>query len=526
MAKKLGRSEYPSGLTPQDFKAYGPPATKDCEFSEAKMADFGCFMQEEVDSNKYYHAVMVTDPQGKWWVYVEYGRVGATNPQFQFTQCDGEVDARKAFEDQCNEKNTKRGQFQTVGNMQMLRPKAGKDLYLVRALNSRSVGLPDGRNISCDTTVKTPATAKSTGPKKFRCDAESTKLIADLLGGAVTFARTSISGGTIPSQGAIDGGRDLLEEAKKRLVVVGDDINAQVADYDLKHITYALYSKIPKIKPLRAPEKDWILSKDNIFAWSQDIDAFETALHAGGAAIETSGEDPMHGIPADMSWIDPKSDLGKWLLEWWPRATRNRHGNVGAMRIRNLWKVERHGDMDILRKQQDDTMKSMPASWNEERPLHQEKKRFDLTADERRLYWATNTALTFHGTRTVNVPGIIRENLRLPKTLVGVVISGAMFGGGLYWADDWKKSAGYTSLDHSYYASGGGAVKGRKAFMFAADVIMGHPHVAPGPRGYTSAPSGHHSVLGKANVSQVANNEWIIYERGRNALRYLAEFET
>lgn len=131
--------------------------------------------------------------------------------------------------------------------------------------------------------------------------------------------------------------------------------------------------------------------------------------------------------------------------------------------------------------------------------------------------------MVFHGTRSVNVPGILRENLRLPKQLVGVVITGAMFGGGLYWADDWKKSAGYTS-GYSRWGGGSGSVSGRHAFMFIADTALGNPFVAPGPRGYTEPPRGHHCVFGKANVSQVMNNEFITFDRSQHQLRYLVEF--
>lgn len=62
--------------------------------------------------------------------------------------------------------------------------------------------------------------------------------------------------------------------------------------------------------------------------------------------------------------------------------------------------------------------------------------------------------------------------------------------------------------------------------MFVADVVLGTPHVAHGPKGYTAPPRGCHCVFGKAGVSQVMNNEWIIFERDQNRLRYLVEFTT
>lgn len=70
--------------------------------------------------------------------------------------------------------------------------------------------------------------------------------------------------------------------------------------------------------------------------------------------------------------------------------------------------------------------------------------------------------------------------------------------------------------------------------MFVADVCIGKPFVAPGPRGYTSPPKGYHSVFGKGRFAQagstsnsgVQNNEFITYERESHRLRYLVEFDT
>ena len=119
----------------------------------------------------------------------------------------------------------------------------------------------------------------------------------------------------------------------------------------------------------------------------------------------------------------------------------------------------------------------------------------------------------------------MKESLRLPKTLVGVVITGAMFGPGLYFADDWKKSAGYTSLHNSYWSRGSGAVASRGAFMFAMDVVLGNPFVAPGARGYTGPPDDHHCIFGKSGASGVQNNEYIVFDTAQHQIRYLAEFE-
>jgi hypothetical protein len=553
MAVKLPKGEYPSGHGRNDFKGFGPVVTKDTDWGDACLFDGGCFKQGDVDSNKYYHiAVVQSTINSKWFAYFEFGRTkpdGRPNsPAFQFTDCASKEDAQAACQKQFKAKNTSRGKWEKLGSKERFVPKnEKKDLYVVRPTATRMVGLPCCENIANDDAkgaAKAPAkTTKKTTKKKTarRCDPQTHKLFSDLIGGAVTYTNAVMTGGkgkaTLPMQAALDEGREVLDDAMVRIGKVGSDLDDQVNDKQLRKLTYHLYGIIPKAKPQKVGEEDWILSKDNIAVWKLDIDAFETALQATDMDIEEddSGSDVMAGIPADVVYVPPNDGVyeylvGKWDARaggsgWWPRATRYQSTTGRCkLRIHNLWRVERHGDNAIMRAAQKKTVKEMPSRWNNERPMFHDKKRPDLDVAERRLFWESNTGLLFHGTRSVNVPGIVRENLRFPKELSGVQITGAMFGPGSYFADDWSKSAGYCSHRNSYYG-GGGQVKGRKSFMFAFDVILGNPCVAPGPRGYAGPPKGNHCVFGKAGHSHVHNNEWIIYHKGRIEMRYLAEIE-
>jgi hypothetical protein len=527
MGVKLDKGTYPASSGPNDFQCFGPAATKDGEFDTVKIADLGCFTQDGKDSNKYYHAAIVQHKTTKkWYVYFEWGRTGASKPSFQFVECSSEADAQREFADQLHDKNDKRGQWVTVAGVRTLQAKPKKDCYLVRPLAQRSTGLPDAKTIKCGDGAKVkPVDNKAPGAvvkKAPTADANTLKLMRDLNVATVSYTRGSMADSSLPTQTAIDEGRNLLQEAQKRLIVVGDNVDAQVADRDLVQITTVLYSRIPKKKPLHCPPQDWILSKNNVLLWTSDLDAFEAALAVSDAGEQTQ-DDPFAGMPLQMSWIDPTSALGKFLYAWWPRATANRHGGLGTMKIKNMWQVDRHGDQAKLQVAQDTVLGGKHRIT--ERPLFQPPERHDLGDNTlMKRYADSNTGLLFHGTRSVNVTGILRESFRLPKQLVGVVITGAMFGGGVYFADDWKKSAGYTSLHGGYYSSGAGGVRGRDAFMFACDVVCGNPHVAPGPRGYTEPPKGCHSIFGKGGVSQVQNNEWIVFSTQQSRLRYLAEF--
>src|SRR5205807_5568521 len=59
MGTKLGKNEFPTSHGADDFKCFGPPALKDGEFENCKIADLGCFTQDGKDSNKRYHGAVV-----------------------------------------------------------------------------------------------------------------------------------------------------------------------------------------------------------------------------------------------------------------------------------------------------------------------------------------------------------------------------------------------------------------------------------------------------------------------------------
>ncbi len=538
MGTKLAKDTYPEKGSPNDFQCFGPPATKDGDFSAVKIADLGCFTQDGKDTNKYYHGAIVQHRTSKnWYTYFEWGRTGAARPSFQFVQCVNEQDAQRTFASQLHSKNDSRGEWVTIASIRTLRARAGKDCYLVRPMATRSTGLPDARSIKinegarADKVVAAVASSDSkpgTAVKKSRkktpqVDQPTRDLLRDLNAATIAYTRGSMADESLPTQAAIDEARTILNEAQKRLLKVGDSVTKQLKDKQLVQMTTLMYGRIPKKKPLRAKPEDWMLSQDNILAWQNDLDAFESALYA--TDIDQSGEDPspLEELNVQMEWISPTSALGKSLYKWWPAATANRHSYIKDMTIRNLWRIDRNDDKGRISSSQDLVIQGKHKIV--EFALHQPKSRVDLDAPGKRRFKDSNTALLFHGTRSVNVRGIMKESLRMPKELVGVVITGAMFGPGLYFADDWKKSAGYTSMTNSYWSRGGGSVAGRGAFMFAMDVVLGNPFVSPHAHGYTGPPEKHHCVFGKADHSGVQNNEYIIFDTNQQQIRYLAEFD-
>ena len=98
MATKLAKNTFPDGHGPNDWKAFGPVVTKDTEWGNCRMSDLGCFSQDGVDSNKYYHlAALQSTKNGTWISYFEWGRTRPDGrpdkPTFQVTVCSSEAEA-------------------------------------------------------------------------------------------------------------------------------------------------------------------------------------------------------------------------------------------------------------------------------------------------------------------------------------------------------------------------------------------------------------------------------------------------
>lgn len=512
---KLAKDTMPAGHSRNDFKCSGPPATVDGSFGGTMLCDMGCFKQGDIDTNKYYHgAVVQSTINNKWYAYFEFGRTGQTSPSFQFIEGPDQATAQVEYEYQMHAKNDKRGEWVDRGALgKVLQPKSGadKDCYLVRPQATRSTGLPDAQTIV--STPKVVVVSKS-ATKQAPFDRESTQLLSDLNMATTSYTRTSMVNDAIPTEEAITKGRLILDEA----TLVANKLTNEAAIFaskDLEDLTAMMYSLVPKKKNRKDPKDKWWLTPFNISLWRTDLDAFEQALASqqGQAAVV------VRDMPFMLTFLDKKVGIGVDIIHWMRNATRNKHGHVRDLKVHNIWKVERETIKQFSSCQTDIARQGPKLN---EKPLHQ-VKRFDLDDDS--MFQKSGTYMLFHGTRTVNVTGILSSGLRLPSQLSNVSINGAMFGSGLYFADDWKKSAGYCSYDGSYYSGRSGAVKSRKAFMFICDVVIGEPHVANRPQGFRGPPAGTHSIFGKAGVSSVANNEWIVFNRDQQNLRYLVEFE-
>ena len=95
------------------------------------------------------------------------------------------------------------------------------------------------------------------------------------------------------------------------------------------------------------------------------------------------------------------------------------------------------------------------------------QERFDTFVKENNI---KDVRLLFHGSRNENWWSIIQSGLVLRPT--NAVITGKMFGYGIYYAPKARKSLGYTSLTGSYWAKGNSS----SGFMALMDVAYGKPY--------------------------------------------------
>lgn len=152
----------------------------------------------------------------------------------------------------------------------------------------------------------------------------------------------------------------------------------------------------------------------------------------------------------------------------------------------------------------------------------QTQKRYDDFVRENHI---TNTKLLFHGSRNENWWSIINSGLVLKPT--NAVITGKMFGYGIYYAPKARKSLGYTSLDGSYWVGG----NSKFGFMALMEVAYGKPYdVYSFDRKYydfdyqklqQACPSAN--CLHAHEGSMLRNDEIIVYKEEQCTIRYLIE---
>lgn len=197
-------------------------------------------------------------------------------------------------------------------------------------------------------------------------------------------------------------------------------------------------------------------------------------------------DEKYRALKTDIEFV-PKSDpLWDKIRHYVNSTESSYHGR--SLQVKNVYRISRHGENKAFN-----------------------PKRLE---DVREL---------FHGTRSRNVVGIMTRGLLLPNVAArhGAQITGAMFGPGLYFADQSTKSANYCGYGYNT----------RSSFMFIAGVALGKiKKYQSAQTQLRSPPPGYDSVMGEASVNRatwgrLVHNEYIIFNNNQQELRYIVEFE-
>lgn len=152
------------------------------------------------------------------------------------------------------------------------------------------------------------------------------------------------------------------------------------------------------------------------------------------------------------------------------------------------------------------------------------QKKYDDFVKENNI---TDTKLLFHGSRNENWWSIINSGLMLKPT--NAVITGKMFGYGIYYAPKARKSLGYTSLSGSYWARG----NSNSGFMALMDVAYGKPFdvYSFDSKYYNFNYDSLQRTCPGANClhahegSMLRNDEIIVYKEEQCTIHYLIELK-
>jgi poly [ADP-ribose] polymerase len=136
--------------------------------------------------------------------------------------------------------------------------------------------------------------------------------------------------------------------------------------------------------------------------------------------------------------------------------------------------------------------------------------------------------LLWHGTRSENVWSIVNSGLVLRPT--SAVITGKMFGMGIYFAPQARKSLNYTSINGSYWAHG----NDQSGFMLLNEVAYGTPYVCYDFNSkyynftYDSLQKeqkGANCLHAKSDKGMLRNDEIIVYKEEQVTVKYLVELK-
>jgi predicted DNA-binding WGR domain protein len=484
------------------FTAYTVAKVNELNFTDI----LGVKSKTRGSSNKFYHAEIQLEKNGsRAQIYTEYGPTGRALRK-EWRHFSNQYDAESEYE-------------------KLLRSKRHKG-YQDIDVAQRAVGSEESKKIT-KAVVLTNADHLKTGATSLH--PETARFITEIMGATNQFVIKTLKcplGQLTNAQ--IDAGRTRLDMAKQ---VVSSPHNKDT-DEAILDITNQFYSLIPHNLGLGSRGVMSELLLDSVQKIAQKEDDLDTLLDAKsiGAVLGSSDvEEKYKSLNAQLNVIDHSSDLFKWITAITTGTRAPNHHFLGRILVRNAWELVRDPERPKFIKRANEianecgkqVVGTVGRKYEVTVPniLVPFMKRTDIPASDRELYARANVLPLFHGTRTQNLTGIIKNGLMIRPA--GVVLCGSMYGNAIYNGLS-TKAINYTSVQSSYWAGG----KDDRAYIFLNDCALGNPKIASGAYQYSKrniAPS--HSVWAVGGRSGVINDEMMLYDTNQHITRYVIEFE-
>lgn len=447
-------------------------------------------------SNKMYHMEINVSKDGKLYqIYSEYGPTGKVAAH----------DWRYFGED----KDAAESEFISIKKSKLRKG------YTEIDVAQRTLGSDAAKQIVKPVQLKNADQNTATAtPSQPSLHQETSRIISTLMGATNNWVIKTLKCplGQLTNE-QVDKGRACLDEAKKI-------INSTKNDKQLLDLTNQFYSLIPHNLGAGARGKMTHLLIDSIDKYNNldyELDTLLDAKAIGATLTSNSVYDQYKSLDTEFSFIDPQDKLFSWLNKLIQDTRASNHHQLGKIVLLNAWDIQRNNERNKFLAR----AKEISAQCGRQVIPDQMgivRSRHDVY--DSLLFEKANVIPLFHGTRSVNVTGILKQGLLIRPS--GVVITGAMYGSGaIYKSSSSTKSINYTNIRASYWAQG----SDDRAFLFLSDCALGKQLMATGPRQYTlDSIAPYHSVWAKGGQSGVINDEMMLYRTDQHNLRYLLEF--
>ena len=309
----------------------------------------------------------------------------------------------------------------------------------------------------------------------------------------------------------VDKGRQCLAEAKRILASKKDD-------KELLSLTNQFYGLIPHNlgAGARGQMSHLLIDDLNKVAILEDeLDTLLDAKSIGATLTSNSTYDQYKSLDTEFSFIEHNDPRFGWLNKLIQDTKASNHRGLGNIVLLNAWDIQRGNERTrfLVRAKQIADQCGRQVIPDQ---MGVVAKRTDVY--DKSLFEKANIIPLFHGTRSQNITGILKQGLLIRPA--GVVICGAMYGNAIYWGKS-TKSINYTNIRASYWASG----NDDRAFLFVGDCALGNQKIATGSGQYSKDNiKPYHSVWAQGGRSGVINDEFMLYETNQHNLRYLLEF--